>query len=136
MLVDPALMAAVLGGVDGRHQRRAEAAREVVAGVRDEPVVAVDDVEVEPVAELDAGGQHVRVHPLDPGHELVELSRPGRLAYAVDVDTVDELLGRGLLAAAGEHVDLGVPLDQPLGLLADHAREAALDQRRVLPGQG
>jgi hypothetical protein len=35
MLVDPTLMAAVLGGVDRRHQRRFEALRQVVAGVGD-----------------------------------------------------------------------------------------------------
>ena len=94
MLVDPALVAAVLGGVDRGHQGRVEALREVVAGVGDEPVVAVDEVEVEAVAELDAGGEHVRVHPLDPGDELVELGGPGRLADPVDVDAADQLLGR------------------------------------------
>ena len=135
MLVDPALMAAVLGRVDRRHQGCAEAPREVVAGVRDEPVVAVHDVELEPIAELDPGGEHVRVHPLDPGDELVELRWPGWLADPVHVDPVDELLGRGLLAAAGEHVDLRVQLHQALGLLADDARQAALDQWRVLPGK-
>ena len=136
VLVDPALVAAVLGGMDGHHERGAEAACKVVAGVRDKPVVPMDDIELEPVTELDAGGQHVRVHPLDPGDELVELGGPGRLAHPVDVDAVDQLLGRGLLSAAGEHVDLGIALDQALGLLADHTGEATLDQRRVLPGQG
>ena len=43
--------------------------------------------------------------------------------------------GRRLLPAAGQHVDLDVALDQRLGELADVAREAALDQRRVLPGE-
>ena len=75
MLVDPALVAAVLGGVDRRHQRRVEALGEVVAGVGDEPVVAVDEVEAVAVAELDPGGQHVGVHPLDPGDELAEVGR-------------------------------------------------------------
>ena len=63
-----------------------EALGEVVAGVGDEPVVAVDEVEVVAVAELDPGGEHVGVHPLDPGDELVELRGAGRLADAVDVD--------------------------------------------------
>ena len=88
MLVDPALVAAVLGGVDRRHQRRFEALGEVVAGVGDQPVVAVDEVEVVAVAELDAGGEHVGVHPLDPGDELAEVGRAVRLADAVDVDAV------------------------------------------------
>ena len=85
VLVDPALVAAVLGGVDRRHQRAAEAPRQVVAGHRDEPVVAVDEVEVEAVAELDAGREHVGVHPLDPGDELAEVGRALRLDHAVDL---------------------------------------------------
>ncbi len=135
MLVDPALVAAVLGGVDGRHERAVEAAGEVVAGHRDEPVVAVDEVELEAVAKLDAGGEHVRVHALDPGDELGELGRALRLDHAVDVDAGDDLVGGRLLAAASEHVDLGAEVDERLGELADVPGEAALDQRRVLPGE-
>ena len=135
MLVDPALVAAVLGGVDRRHQRRVEALGEVVAGVGDEPVVAVDEVEAVAVAELDPGGEHVGVHPLDPGDELAEVGRALRLADAVDEDAAATLLGRRLLAAAGQHVDLDPALDQRLGELAHVAGEAALDQRRVLPGE-
>ncbi len=59
MLVDPTLVAAVLGGVDRRYQRRLEALGQVVAGVGDEPVVAVHEVEAVAVTELDARGQHV-----------------------------------------------------------------------------
>ena len=89
VLVDPALVAAVLRRVDRDDQRAAEAAREVVAGARDQPVVAVDDVEVVAVAELDARGEHVGVHVLDPGDELVEVARAGRLGDAVDDDALD-----------------------------------------------
>ena len=77
MLVDPALVTAVLGRVDRRHERSPEAPGEVVAGGGDEPVVAVDEIEVEAVAELDPGGEHVGVHPLDPGDELAEVARAG-----------------------------------------------------------
>jgi hypothetical protein len=46
----------------------------------------------------------------------------------MDGDAGDHLLGRRLLAAAGEDVDVGVfALDQPLRELADVAGEAALD---------
>ena len=83
MLVHPALVAAVLGRVDRDRERRVEALGEVVAGDRDEPVVAVHDVELEPVAELDPGGQHVGVHVLDPGDELGQLRGPLRLQHAV-----------------------------------------------------
>ena len=51
VLVDPALVAAVLGGVDGRQVRPPRGARQRGGGGRDEPVVAVDDVEVVAVGE-------------------------------------------------------------------------------------
>ena len=44
-------MATVLGGVDGGDEGGAEAASEVVARHRDEPVVPVDEVEVGAVSE-------------------------------------------------------------------------------------
>jgi hypothetical protein len=46
--------------------------------------VAVDHVEVVAVAHLDPRGEHVRVHVLDPGHELAQVARALRLAHAVD----------------------------------------------------
>ncbi len=97
--------------------------------------MAVDEVEVVAVAELDPGGQHVRVHPLDPGDELAQVGRALGLEDAVDVDAAAAVFGRGLLAAAGEHVDLDVALDQGLGELAHMACQSPLDQRRVLPGE-
>ena len=135
VLVDPALVAAVLGGVDRDHQRAAEALGEVVAGVGHEPVVPVHHVEVVAVAHLHAGGQHVGVHVLDPGDELGELARALGLADAVDHHALQLLLGRRLLEPAREHVHLGVLRHEVLGQLAHVAREAALDQRRVLPGE-
>ena len=135
MVLHPALVAAVLGRVDRRHQRRLEAPREVIAGVRDQPVVPVDEVEVEAVAELDPGGQHVGVHPLDPGDELAEVGGEGWARGSGGRRPRPRFLGGRLLAAAGEDVDLDPELDQRLGELADVARQAALDQRRVLPGE-
>jgi hypothetical protein len=135
VLVDPALMAAMLGRVDGRDERRVEAAGEVVARVGDQPVVPVDEVEVEAIAKLNTGGQHVRVHPLHPGHELVQLGRAGRLPDPVHPDPGHRLLVRRLLPTPGEHVDLGVPLDERLRQLPHVASQPALDQRRVLPGE-
>ena len=107
----------------------------MVAGGRDQPVVAVDDVEVVAVADLHAGGEHVRVHVLDPGDELAQVARALGLAHAVDDDAADLLLGGVLLAAAGQHVHVHVLGGEVLGQLAHVAGEAALDQRRVLPGQ-
>ena len=98
--------------------------------------MAVDEVEVEAVAELDAGGQHVGVHVLDPGDELPEVARAGRLAHAVDEDALELVLGRHALVAAREDVDLQVlDGDQLLGQLAHVPGQTALDQRRVLPGE-
>ena len=135
MLVDPALVAAVLGGVDRDHERRAEAVGQVVAGGGHQPVVAVDDVEVVAVAHLHAGGEHVRVHVLDPGDELAQVARALGLADAVDDHPAGLLLGRVLVAPAGEHVHVHVLGGEVLGELAHVPGEAALDQRRVLPGQ-
>ena len=132
VLVHIALVAAVLGGVDRHHQRRLEALGEVVARVGHEPVVSVDEVEGVAVAELDAGGEHVGVHALDPGDELVELRRARRLAHAMDANAIDDRLGL-LLAATGEDVDLDVALDQALGDLLHDPGQPALDQGRVLP---
>ena len=87
VLVDPALVAAVLGGVDGHHERRSEALGEVVTRRGHEPVMAVDHVEVVAVPHLHAGGEHVRVHVLDPGHELAQVARALRLANAVHEHT-------------------------------------------------
>jgi hypothetical protein len=136
VLVDPALVAAVLGRVDGHHQRGAEAAGEMVAGRGDQPVVAVDEVEGEAVAEVDPRGEHVRVHVLDPRHELVQVARPARLAHPVDDHALHLLLGRHRLVAAREHVHVDVlGGDELLGELAHVARQPALDDGRVLPAQ-
>ena len=94
VLVDPALVAAVLGGVDRREVRAAQPLGEPGRRAGDEPVVAVDDVEAQPLAELAPGGVHVRVHPLDPGDERVEVARHRRLGDAVDVHAAAQLLRR------------------------------------------
>ena len=134
MLLDPALVAAVLGGVDRRDQRHVVAAGEVVAGAGHEPVVAVDEVEFVAVPELDPGGEHVGVHALDPGDELGQVGRAFRLDDAVDQHAGHLLLDRGLLPAPGQDVDFDAEADQGLGELAHVPGEPAFDQRRVFPG--
>jgi hypothetical protein len=133
VLVDPALVTAVLGRVDRDDERAAEALGEVIAGDRDEPVVAMHEVEVEVVAELDSGGEHVGVHVFDPGDELAQVPRAARLANAVHGDAAADLLGRHRLVAARQDVDLGPERDERLGQLAHMTRKTALDDRRVLP---
>ena len=108
----------------------------MVAGDGDEPVVPVDEVEVQAVAELDAGGEHVGVHVLDPGDELAEIARAARLAHAVDGDAAANLLGRHRLVAARQDVDLGAERDERLGELADVPRQAAFDDRAGIPTRG
>jgi hypothetical protein len=125
----------VLGGVDRDHERAAEALGQVVAGDRHEPVVSVHDVEGVPVPDLDAGRQHVRVHVLDPGHELAQVAGALGLPHAVDHDALELLLGRRLLEAAGQDVHVHVLRRKVLGKLAHVARQPPLDQRRVLPGE-
>jgi len=56
----------------------------MVAGICNQPVVPVDEIEGEAIAKLDARRQHVGVHPLDPGDELAQVRRPLRLTDAVD----------------------------------------------------
>ena len=55
MLVDPALVAAVLGGVHGHQPRDAAAAGELARRGGDQPVVRVHEVEA--AAEIDAGAR-------------------------------------------------------------------------------
>ena len=107
----------------------------MVAGIGDKPVVPVDEVKGIAVAELDAGGQHVGVHPLHPGDELAQIGGPLGLADAVDRNSARALFGRGLLSPAGQDVDLNLELDQRLGELSHVAGKAALDQRWILPGE-
>ena len=134
MLVHPALVAAVLGRVHGHQPRHAPPPGERARRRGDQPVVRVDEVEA--AAELGARGQHVLVHVLDPGDERVEvvLGEVG-LAHAVHGDAVAILDRLQPPAAARDDVDLVPVAHQLLGELAHVPREAALDDRRVLPRQ-
>ena len=135
VLVDPALMAAVLGRVDRREIRAAQAVGEARRRARDEPVVAVHEVEAQPLSELPAGGVHVRVHALDPGDEGVEVERHLVLGHAVHDDAGDGLGRRHVAPAARQHVDLDAGSHERLRQLADVSREPACDDRGVLPRQ-
>jgi hypothetical protein len=140
--LDPTLMTAVLGRMDRRQVRQPQALREAGGGARDEPVMAVREVEREPAAKLAAGDVHVRVHALDPGEEGVELARRALLRDAVHAHPAELLLpagfgprtgGRDLAAAARQHVHVDPLPRQRLGKLADVPCEPAFDDRRVLP---
>ena len=133
VLVDPALVAAVLGRVHGHQPRHAEPPRHL-GGVGHQPVVRVHEVE-RPV-EVERGGQHVGVHVLDPGDEGVEvvLGEVG-LAHAVHGHAVPVLGLRQPPAATRDHVNLYPERHELLGQLADVPRQPALHDRRVLPGQ-
>ncbi len=127
-------MSAVLGGVDGRHERRAGAVGQPLGGDGDQPVVAVDDVEVVLGQQLAPALQQVVVHPPDPLHELRQRGRVVRLAHAVDVHAMADLVERAMLPGAGEDVDFDVFVgNQRLAQLADSAGQPAFDDRRVLP---
>ena len=122
VLVDPALVAAVLGRVDRRQVRAPRRARQPGGGRRDEPVVAVDDVEVVALGEQATGREHVLVHALDPGHELVEVAGHGGLGHAMHAHARLDLLGQIVLAPARENVDGHALRHQALGELAHVAR--------------
>ena len=134
VLVDPALVAPVLGRVHGHQPRHAAAAGQRTRRGGDEPVVRVHEVEA--AAELGARGQHVLVHVVDPGDERVQVVlRELRLAHAVHVHAV-AVLDRGQPpAAARDDVDLVAVAHELLGQLAHVPGESALDDRRVLPGE-
>ena len=59
-------------------------ARRVLGGAGDEPVVRVDEVELDPVAQLGGARVHVAVHRVDPAHERARVLRERRLAHPVD----------------------------------------------------
>ena len=134
VVLDPALVAAVLGGVDGDQPRPIDLARRPVGRAGDEPVVRVHEVELEPVAKHRRQRMHVAVHRLDPAYERARVLGERGLPDPVDDHAVLVGLGRQAAAAAREHVHLDAVADQLLGQLADVAAEAALDHRRVLPG--
>ena len=97
--------------------------------------MAVDEVEVEAVAQLDPGGQHVRVHVLHPGDELGEVGGSGRRRHAMHEHAAALLLLRRRALTAGEHVDVDALDHELLGELAHVPGKPALDDRRVLPGE-
>ena len=87
VLVDPALVAPVLGRVHGDEPRDAAAAGERARRGGDQPVVRVHEVEA--AASSAPAAEHVLVHVVDPGDEGVEVVlRELGLAHAVDVDAV------------------------------------------------
>ena len=133
VLLDPTLVAAVLGRVHRDEPWRAGLARDLLGGAGHEPVVRVDEVNAQLRRELSAELAHVGVHRRHPAHERLHVLGERRLAQAVDDDPVALLDCGQPVAAAGQHVDLDALGDEVLGQLANVAREAALDDRRVLP---
>ena len=126
MLVDPALVAAVLGRVDGHEPRAVEAPRQLAGRARHQPVVGVDEVERQRVAERGARGAHVVVHRVDPAHERVEVVLGElRLAHAVHGHAVAVLDRRQMAAAARQDVHFDTEPDEALGELADVPGEPA-----------
>ena len=96
--------------------------------------MGVDHVEVEGVGEAITQSAHVTIHRPHPAHERLDVGRERRLGEAVDDDSVAFLGHRQAPAAASEDVHLDPLALEMLGQLANVTREAALDDRRVLPG--
>ncbi len=109
-------------------------------GAGNEPVVAVNQVVGMLPGQCLTGGEHVLVHPLHPGHEAIEVAWPGGLPHAMDVHSTDLLGGPSLdvgirANATREHIHCHSLADESLGELAHMPRQAALDHRRILPGE-
>ena len=139
-ILHPALVAPVLGRVDRRHVWHAQPVGERRGGVRDEPVMAVDEVVGVLLGQRLAGREHVLVHLLHPGDEAIEVARPARLAHAMHPHA-GELRQAGLTRLwwiadpAREHVHARPLADERLGELAHVPGQPALDHGRVLPGE-
>ena len=58
-----------------------------------------------------------------------------RLDDAMDKDAADPFLDSAFLTATCEHMHFDVAGDKSLGKFPDMSGQAALDQRRVLPGE-
>jgi hypothetical protein len=131
--VDPALVTAELGGVNGDEPGPSDRPRERLGGAGHEPVVRVHQVEVEALAQLGAQHPHVGVHRVHPANEGVHVLGVGGLPDAVDDHPVPVLLGGQPAAAAGEHVHLCAIAHQLLGQLANVPSQSPFHDRRVLP---
>jgi hypothetical protein len=107
--------------------------------VRDEPVVAVDQVVGMRFRERLADRKHVVVHALNPRHESIEVTRPARLAHSVHRHPAERSHPRARLGILSDptrqHIHSHPLAYQRLSELAHVAREPALDHRRVLPGE-
>ena len=134
MLVDPALVAPVLRRVDRHDERAAEAPRQVVAGGRDEPVVAVDEVESKrspsstPAASMSAFmcSTQATNSPRSRGR------RGSRTRWT---HTPPRSSSAAIDSSPREDVHLDAVRHELLGELAHVARQAPLDEGRVLPGE-
>src|SRR4030088_407726 len=105
---------------------------------RDERVVLMEKLESAVLRQHLVRGENVVVHPLDPRHEAVEVAWPARLADAMNPHASRfaeaRILGlRRSPHAAREHVHPKALAHERLGQLAHVPREAALDNRRILP---
>ena len=130
---DPSLVAAELGRVHGHQPGAVDARRKTLRDVRHEPVVRVDQIELEPFAQTHAELVHVRVHPVHPAHECVYVPGKLGLADAVKDHPVADLFGGEVAPAAREDVHLDLFAHEVLGKLAHMPRKATLDDRGILP---
>jgi len=149
----PALVAAGLGGMDGRHQRRAGHLSERHPALRDQPVVGVHDVRTP--------APHHRQRSTHEG--VLGCQRPGKQALGREVDG-DRVDGRtphphavahlvdgcacrgawtdarraawaGLGLTAGDDADVVPGLGERARQCVDVASQPAHDERWVLPRQ-
>src|SRR4029077_788903 len=147
LILDPTLMATVLGRMDRRRIGDAQPLGQHRRGMGDKPVVTVDEIVGVLLSKRQPSREHVLVHARHPRDEAVEVTWPARLGHAIyghatplfdrqpTLRALDAVYPRTLTRPACEHIDGDTPADERLGELAHVARQAALDHGRVLPGE-
>ena len=130
----------MLGRVDRRQVRHPEALRKRLAGVRNQPVVTVHKLipaltRTPLLRERRPRPHHVRVHPLHPPHEALQIARPVGLAHAVHAHPPALLHLQGFSRPASQHIHRHALAHQLLRQLAHMPRQPTLDHGRVLPGE-
>ena len=120
-----------------RRARPTDLPRDELRGAGHEPVVRVDEIELERARTAPPRARACGRSSRRPSART--RSRPWGTGIPGSPDAVDDHavavgLGRQAAAAARQHVHLDAVASELLGQLADVASEPALDHRRVLPG--
>jgi hypothetical protein len=134
---EPALVAAGLGGVDRGDQGEVEVFFEGDCGVRDQPVVGVDDVEFGGFGGTQGGAGEGVVERHGPGQEGRRGQREGRWVFrgAHDAYPIGIFLQGGTRGVPGDYGDFMPGRNERQRQSMDVPAQAADDDRWVFPRQ-